>query len=63
MAAAPISSTSRKGGAVEVAFSVASDDEISKPSYPEGWRLWVIYVATLFAMFLVSIHARDNRQC
>ena len=38
------------------AVVVASDDAVNTPNtvYPEGWKLWIVYIATLLTMFLVS---------
>ncbi|KAI1468198.1 putative MFS transporter [Daldinia caldariorum] len=39
------------------AVVVVSDDavDIPKAVYPEGWKLWFVYVATLLTMFLVPL--------
>lgn len=51
----PSSSVPLKNGVNET-IAVESDDGSAPPtSYPQSWRLWTIYVATLFTMFLVSI--------
>jgi hypothetical protein len=29
--------------------------EAPKPGYPQGWKLWLVYFATLLTMFLVGL--------
>lgn len=31
-----------------------SDAPRSNADYPQGWKLWLVYIATLLTMFLVS---------
>ncbi|KAJ4288094.1 hypothetical protein N0V90_012111 [Kalmusia sp. IMI 367209] len=55
-ASSPTSSIVLKDNTHETVVSVGSDDgKTPQPSYPEGWKLWVIYVATLFTMFLTIV--------
>lgn len=38
------------------AVIATNDDAVNTPEavYPEGWKLWIVYVATLLTMFLVG---------
>ncbi|RYP47059.1 hypothetical protein DL768_006854 [Monosporascus sp. mg162] len=29
--------------------------DVPKPEYPQGWKLWLVYIATLLTMFLVPL--------
>jgi hypothetical protein len=31
--------------------------DIAKPEYSQGWKLWLVYVATLLNMFLVGFNS------
>jgi hypothetical protein len=33
---------------------VSDATDVQKTEYPEGWRLWIVYIATLLTMFLVG---------
>jgi hypothetical protein len=45
----------------EIGHAVDNDaTEVMKSDYPQGWKLWLVYIATLLTMFLVSFLSSEN---
>lgn len=55
MSLPPASSVALKDGVEETITAQTEDRKPPPVSYPQSWRLWLIYIATLFTMFLVPL--------
>jgi hypothetical protein len=51
----PTASVALKDGAEEMTAVEVEESKTPPVSYPQSWKLWAIYIATLFTMFLVPL--------